>query len=343
MDSKKKPLAKPATPAPKKKRPRTARVASPQPGFPIVNDGTDRKRAEDTLRESELIFRTLIEEAPVAIIVSRNGISLYANHKFLEMVGEQSAEESVGRPIFEYFAPQFQEESKERTRRRSLGLPVPVEYESIGLRTNGSQFPIQVAVAGVELSDGMANIAFVSDITERKQAEEALRESEEKFRGLFENSHDALFVLEAPSWRFTSGNPASVKMFGAKNEEELISYTPWELSSDRQPDGRASAEKAREMIETAVREGFHFFEWTHRRIRGEEFPADVLLIRIEQEGNAVLQATVRDITARKQAEVKLHESEEKLRAIIETSPDAIGLFDINVNILMSTFKVALGS
>ena len=136
----------------------------------------------------------------------------------------------------------------------------------------------------------------------RREVEAALLESEEKFRRLFESSQDAIMILEPPSWRFTAGNPATVKMFGAKNEAEFISHGAWGLSPERQPDGRASAEKSKDMIETALREGSHFFEWTHRQIAGEEFPADVLLTRMGQGGKVMLQATVRDITERKRAE-----------------------------------------
>jgi PAS domain S-box-containing protein len=111
---------------------------------------------------------------------------------------------------------------------------------------------------------------------------------------------------------FISGNPATVKLFGAKNEEEFISLGSWELSPERQPDGRASAEKSQEMIATAVRAGSHYFEWTHRRIGGEEFPADVLLTRMEQGGKVIVQATVRDITARKAGERHLREQNDIL-------------------------------
>ena len=127
-------------------------------------------------------------------------------------------------------------------------------------------------------------------------------EGERKYRNLFESSRDALMIIEPPSWKFTVGNPAMLEMFRLKNAGELTALGPWDISPERQPDGRASGEKAREMIETAMREGSHFFEWTHKRIDGEEFPATVLLTRMEQAGKVVVQATVRDITEQKQAE-----------------------------------------
>jgi PAS domain S-box-containing protein len=118
-------------------------------------------------------------------------------------------------------------------------------------------------------------------------------------------------------------------MFRAKNGEQFISLGPSDLSPDRQPDGRVSAEKAREMMETALREGSHFFEWTHRRFDGEEFPTDVLLTRMEQEGKVMLQATVRDITERKRVE----KVQTLLASVVQSSDDAIISGSLDGNIL----------
>ncbi len=126
-----------------------------------------------------------------------------------------------------------------------------------------------------------------------------------RYKTLFESSSDAVMTLEPPSWRFTSGNPATVRMFKAADEQDFTEHEPWTLSPERQPDGRPSGEKAKEMIETAMREGSHSFEWTHQRIGGEAFPATVHLSRMESGGKGCLQATVRDITEQKRAEEAL--------------------------------------
>ena len=151
------------------------------------------------------------------------------------------------------------------------------------------------------------------DITERKRAEQELRDSDEKNRQLFESSRDALMTLAPPSWKFTRANRATLELFGAASEAEYTALGPWDVSPERQPDGRPSSEKAQEMIATAMREGSNFFEWEHKRINGEAFAADVLLTRMEIGEEAFLQATVRDIAERKQTESLLNKQLDELR------------------------------
>ena len=152
----------------------------------------------------------------------------------------------------------------------------------------------------------LAMILFVitleAYLARHEQIEGTLRESENRYRTLFENSTDSLMILEAPSWACTSGNRAAVEMFGTKSVEEFTSHAPGDLSPERQPDGRASAEKWKEMIEKAIQEGSLLFEWTHKRINGDEFPTTVLLTRVEIAGKRFLQVTERDNTERKRSE-----------------------------------------
>lgn len=97
-------------------------------------------------------------------------------------------------------------------------------------------------------------------------------------------------------------------MFGAKDENDFIKRTPGELSPKKQPDGSLSSEKAKQMIEKAMKDGKAYFEWTHKRIKGEEFPATVLLTKVRQAGKEYLQATVRDLSKVKVEEVRNIES-----------------------------------
>ena len=163
----------------------------------------------------------------------------------------------------------------------------------------------------------------------------------EKYRILFESSRDAIMLLSPPDWFFTVGNKATLEMFGAKDEKDFASKTPGDLSPEYQPDRQLSSEKAREAIGKAMRDGSFFFEWTYKKFDGEEFSSNVLLTRVEWEGNQLLTATVRDITESKKKEkelqryrdhlekiveertIKLQESEAKYRSFFRTSKDCI--------------------
>ena len=157
------------------------------------------------------------------------------------------------------------------------------------------------------------------EIALRKEAETILQEKEEEYYSLFQSSQDAIMTLGQPSWKFISANRTAIKLFGCRDEEEFVSCGLWDFSPERQPDGRLSSEKAPEMIATAMEKGFIFFEWTHKQIRGEDFFADVLLTRMESRHGPILQATVRDITDRKQDELKLKEQAYALEEALQKS------------------------
>jgi PAS domain S-box-containing protein len=142
------------------------------------------------------------------------------------------------------------------------------------------------------------------NITEYHKTAEALRESEIRYKTIFESSADAIMLL-VPGQRFSSGNAAAIKLFGCKDGKDFVSRSPDELSPEYQPDGQLSLVKAREMMRLAMEKGSNFFEWTHRRMNGEEFFATVLLTRMEFGAQAMLQATVRDITERVLSEKQL--------------------------------------
>ena len=115
-----------------------------------------------------------------------------------------------------------------------------------------------------------------------------------RFKVMFNASRDALLTLEGPTWSFTRGNAAAVRLFGALDEADLVSRRPWDYAPAAQPDGKGSAEAMHAHIERALRDGSHLFAFTHRRLDGSSFPASVFLSRVTLEGQTFLQATLRD-------------------------------------------------
>jgi len=286
------------------------------------------RETQRALRESEERFRALIEWTPEAIVVHRGGKLIYVNPAAITMFGATSAEDLVGKPILDLIHPDCHQIVLDRVEKAldtNVGAP-PIELRYCKL--DGTI--IEAEVQGTPLVyDGEPAIhVALRDITARKRAQEALRESEERFRTMFVGSRDAMMTLAAPSWRFTAGNPAALEMFGAKDAAELTALGPWDVSPERQPDGSLSAGRSSEAIEAALREGSHFFEWTFRRVGGAEFPCTVLLTRIEIAGQTFVQSTVRDVTAQKQAEEALREREVIFRSIVEQAVDSVGLVDV---------------
>lgn len=150
------------------------------------------------------------------------------------------------------------------------------------------------------------------EISERKKAEANLKGSEEKFRTLYESSRDAIMLL-TPEKGFFAGNLATLQMFKCTDEEEFTSQSPSVLSPEYQPDGELSTLKAQKMMEIALKNGSHSFEWKHKKLNGKEFFAIVLLTRFNLQGSPTLQATVRDISLRKQTESSLKEAYSQLK------------------------------
>ena len=134
------------------------------------------------------------------------------------------------------------------------------------------------------------------------------KETEKKYKFFFEHSNDAIMTLYPPDWKFSEGNTSSFKMFGLKGAEELKTITPGDVSPEFQPDGRPSGEKAKEMIGIALEKDKHSFEWTHKKLNGPNFFADVSLTKVEIDNNIYLWAIVRDITEEKKSIEKINKA-----------------------------------
>lgn len=148
-------------------------------------------------------------------------------------------------------------------------------------------------------------------LVERNKYEDALARSEEKYRRLFEYSKDALLIIENEI--FVDCNQATVEMLGYSEKSQLLQTHPSDLSPPVQPDGRDSFSKAVEMMQAAVRNGSHRFEWHHLRASGEVFPVEVLLTAMSTgQGRQIIHTTWRDITDRKKTQEMMIQTEKMI-------------------------------
>ncbi len=159
------------------------------------------------------------------------------------------------------------------------------------------------------------------DITERKRAEAALQESEKRFMDVLYVSRDAILLIDGEN--FVDCNEATAHMLGYSTRAEFLMKHPAELSPPVQPDGQSSFVKANEMMKLAFEQGFHRFEWVHRKADGEDFPVEVSLTPVVVHGKNILHCLWRDLTELKKIESKIRQ----LSEAVEQSPSCIVITD----------------
>jgi PAS domain S-box-containing protein len=163
----------------------------------VFRDITERKRAEDALRESEQRYRCLLGALFDAVVIHQDGRIVAANNAALAMIGAQKPDDVIGRPVMQFVHPVSQSSVRERIRQMSEkpAVTVPLIEEKF-VRPDGTVFDTEVVATGFILDGKPAVQVVFRDITDRKEAEEELRNSEEKYRTIFENTGTATVLVE---------------------------------------------------------------------------------------------------------------------------------------------------
>ncbi|MCL6432739.1 MAG: PAS domain S-box protein [Leptolyngbyaceae cyanobacterium HOT.MB2.61] len=292
-------------------------------------DITERKQAEQSLRNSE-------ERLRLALEAGRMGIwdwnILTGEVKWSDNLEEVHGMERgrFGGTFAEFLQiihPQDREwVSQEIARAVETGEKYDIEFRI--LWADGSIH--WIAGKGQTFRNSSGNpirmIGTGMDVTDRKQAEAGLRQSEARFRMLYEATGLAVMLLDESG--FFDCNQAAVDLLGYPRQD-IIGKFPSEISPPLQMDGQDSASLARQLIDITLEHGSNRFEWTHRRPNGSELPVEVCLTRIEG-GSTVepslrdrvfIQAILQDLTERKQVEAALAEqaSLEAFRADVDNA------------------------
>jgi PAS domain S-box-containing protein len=292
----------------------------------FAEDISESRRVEAAIRESENKYRALIETTDTGyVILDSEGRVLDANPGYVRLTGHGALEEILDRRITEWTAQHDLARNAAEVRKcleRGFVRNLEIDY----VNREGVCVPIEINGTALRTADGVKIVTLCRDITARKQAEEVLRQSEEKFRVLFETSRDAIMLLDRTG--FLDCNQATLDIFGCASRDRFISKHPCELSPPRQLDGSDSFTAAQAHIEAAYAVGSQFFEWLHKRTDGTVFFAEVLLSRFELHGKTVLQAVVRDITTRKRAEERLRDSEALYHSLVENLPQNVFRKDV---------------
>ncbi len=160
----------------------------------FFTDITESKRSEDKLKESEERYSSLVEKGNDGIIIICGGLLDFANSRMCQMTGF-APDEALGKPFIWFVAPEYREFVMNIYKKRISGEQVPARYEIAILSKDGKEIPVEVSASIIQQSAKTMDMAILRDITARKHAEQALRESEEKYRTLVENASDLIYLI----------------------------------------------------------------------------------------------------------------------------------------------------
>jgi PAS domain S-box-containing protein len=281
-----------------------------------VATAINRKQAEETIRESEQKYRTLFENIPDGVFrTSPKGQILSANPALVRMLGFDSEEEL--KRSFRAGDLYLNGTDRDMILRTLEEQKELLDAEIVLKRRDGSHITLlENAHAFRDENDRtLFYEGVLTDITARKQVEQALRESEERYRAILDGVQEAILV-ETMDGRILAVNQGACQMYGYEQAEFLKKTV-----ADLVPEGRPILKR----FDNSSPLSTQSMETVNRRANGELFPIEISGQLQTIDGEQVLLAVVRDITERKQAEEALRRSEQRFRAIIEHSYDAITL------------------
>ncbi len=270
----------------------------------VTRDITARKQAEASLRRVEGLFEDIVESSKDAIgYASLDGKFVLANHAFAKLTGY--SQDELLHTGYGELTPEEYRGVQAQAIGRVIETGEPAEYEKEYIRKDGSRVPVDVTVSLVKGEDGKPAglAAIIRNITDRKEAEAAMRQSEERYRRLVQVSPDAIFVLRGD--RVLLGNGEGMRLLGATEERQIVGRA----LADFVPSDDLAVVKQHLSRVSDGQEQVPLFEQTFVRLDGSKVVVEVTAARYsDQEGPAVL-VVARDITERKRLQDQLRRTE----------------------------------
>lgn len=299
----------------------------------FIRDVTDQRRLEKHLCEEEELQRKILQTSPVSIhAIDTKGRVILWNDASAEIMG-WSAEDILGEKL--PILPDRKQEEHMNLRRRVLQGESISQFETIRKRRDGTEFPCSLSVSPLFNQDGSIYgvVGFLEDITERKEAESALQRSEQKFREIFHQANDAIYLHAVDEnglpVSFLEVNQTACRMLGY-TQEEFLQMSPMDINASDLNDQNMP------VMEQLFTQGNLQFTGNHLTKSGDPVPVELHADYFTLDGEPRVLSVVRDISDRKAAERAILETQERLQLAVNASN--IGLWDWNVQTGETTFN-----
>lgn len=287
----------------------------------------ERRQQQAVIQGSEEDFRRLAENAHDGIVLANGNDAkpVFANQRLLDMLG-CGLDEFLASPAATFLSPPRHQESMNKYRNTLNGSLQPHQYESELIRQDGTILPVEFSVAKTLWQGQPALLGIIRDITERKQTEQALHESEERFRQVVENAPVCIHTIDLHG-RVTSMNRAGLRMLGAEKEAQVCGMEM--LTTVSEPD-RA---RIHAHMDEAFQGNSSEFEFT--TVNGKIFISSFIPVKAAAGQIQYLLGVTEDVTQRKMAEASLHSSLEGLHALHAIISNSRSSFDEKIRALLT--------
>ena len=277
------------------------------------------------------MFRRLFEHSPDAIWVLDpvSGTFVDGNASAVEMTGAGTRERLLGmspRDLVPMGSERMTVGHDEDTPIRHILNAVadgPARLEWTLRRFDGTWLPVEVVITQVDDEEGSSVVVMVRDDSKRRRVDAELRASEERFRRMFEDSADAMALIDPATGRFLDVNQALLFKLGYERKEQLVGTSVSGAAPGMQPDGVPSSEGAVVAMQRALREGSIRTEWVACRSDGSAMPVDTVLTAMQFGGRRLLLSVSRDISERKRAEASLKKLNASLEELVAERTSAL--------------------
>jgi diguanylate cyclase (GGDEF)-like protein/PAS domain S-box-containing protein len=197
--------------------------------------------------------------------------------------------------------------------------------EIVARRSDGTLFPAEIAVSRARHGSREVFVICLRDIAERHNTQEALRDSEARYRSLVDNAPEAITVIDPDSGRFIEANEPALRLFKMTREQLLVCHLD-SVSAEIQPDGQLSG-APRQHLKFAAAGESQVFEWIHRDSTGRDIPCEVRLVRLQGGSRPLVRASITDISERKRAEI-IMENERAFFALLASNAGLPAVLDV---------------